>query len=136
MRWEDRGESTDIEDRRGEASGGGGGFRGRLGLGGFLLLAVLSLVFKRNFFALLGDGGTDTASPPAASAPPSPQEEKLVHFVSFVLDDVQDTWTRELEAQGRAYSRSRLVLFTNSTRSGCGYAETAMGPFYCPADAK
>jgi uncharacterized protein len=135
MRWEDRGESTDIEDRRGESSGGGG-FRGRLGLGGFLLLAVLSLVFKRNFFALLGDGGTDTAAPPASSGPPSPQDDKLVHFVSFVLDDVQDTWTRELQAQGHAYSRSRLVLFTNSTRSGCGYAETAMGPFYCPTDAK
>jgi len=131
MRWEDRGTSGDVEDRRG--AGGGGGLR--LGLGGFILLAVLSLVFKKNFFALLetGDGG---GSAPAASAPPSPEEEKLVHFVSFVLDDVQDTWTREFQELKRPYERAKLVLFTDAVRSGCGTAEGAMGPFYCPADHK
>jgi uncharacterized protein len=134
MRWEDRGQSSDIEDRRGQAGLGGGGFR-RIGLGGFLLLAVLSIVFKRNFFTLLETGGSGVGAPPA-SAPASPEEEKLVRFVSFVLDDVQDTWTREFEALGRTYERSRLVLFTDATRSECGYAEAAMGPFYCPADQK
>jgi predicted metalloprotease len=133
MRWEDRGRSADVEDRRGRRGFGGGGLR--LGLGGFLVLAVLSIVFKQNFFALLdtGGGGVDV---PTASAPASPEEEKLVHFVSFVLDDVQGTWTREFQAMGRSYERSRLVLFTDSTNSGCGYAQAAMGPFYCPADQK
>ncbi len=133
MRWEDEGESADIEDRRGAAGGGGGGY-GRLGLGGFLLLLVLSLVFKRNFFALLDGGGQSSA--PTVQREASPEDEKLVHFVSFVLDDVQKTWTQELAARGRTYTRAKLVLFTDATRSGCGYAESAMGPFYCPEDQK
>src|SRR5262245_43061551 len=133
MRWEDRGQSADVEDRRGRPGFGGGGMR--LGLGGFLVLAVLSIVFKQNFFALLDTGGSG-GGVPTASAPASPEEEKLVHFVSFVLDDVQGTWAREFQAMGRSYERSRLVLFTDSTNSGCGYAQAAMGPFYCPADQK
>jgi hypothetical protein len=56
--------------------------------------------------------------------------------VSFVLDDVQSTWTREFQRMGRDYERARLVLFTGSTRSGCGFAEAAAGPFYCPEDRK
>jgi predicted metalloprotease len=138
MRWEDRGTSSDIEDRRDEP-GGGGGPGIRLGLGGIILLGVLSLVFHRNFFALLGNGDGDVGQSQtgAARAPGgSPEEEKTVHFVSFVLDDVQNTWTREFQQMGRPYDRSKLVLFTNTTRSGCGYAESAMGPFYCPADQK
>lgn len=134
MRWSDEGESADVEDRRGESAGGGGGFR-RLGLGGFVLLAVLSVVFKRNFFALLGSA-EDGGNAPVSTAPPSPEDEKLVHFVSFVLDDVQKTWSRELEAMGRPYERAKLVLFTDLTRSACGSAEAAMGPFYCPEDQK
>src|SRR5690242_8469472 len=107
MKWEDRGESEDVEDRRGEGGYGGGGFGGRsIGLGGFLLLLVLSVVFKRNFFALLGDGGAGTAPPPVAGAA-SPGQEKLVHFVSFVLDDVQSTWARELQSQNRPYHHAK-----------------------------
>jgi predicted metalloprotease len=56
--------------------------------------------------------------------------------VSFVLDDVQETWTREFQASGQSYPRAKLVLFTDAVRSGCGFAEGAMGPFYCPADQK
>jgi uncharacterized protein len=130
MRWTDRGKSGDIEDRRGMS----GGRMSGLGLGGFVLLAVLSLVFQKNFFALLDDGSGTGA--PAASAPASPEEETLVRFVSFVLDDVQDTWAREFQAMGKPYERAKLVLFTNGTRSACGFAESAMGPFYCPLDQK
>jgi predicted metalloprotease len=132
MKWDDRGTSNDVEDRRG--AGGGGGMR--LGIGGFILLAVLSLIFKKNFFTLLDTGGGGGGDAPSAQVSHSPEEEKLVHFVSFVLDDVQSTWTREFQAMGRAYEHSKLVLFTDSVRSGCGFAETAMGPFYCPADQK
>src|SRR5262245_41959858 len=136
MKWEDRGTSSDVEDRRGGGGfGGGGGMR--LGLGGIILLGILSLVFKQNFFALLDSGGGGSSGyAPTAQAPTSPEEEKLVHFVSFVLDDVQNTWTREFQELGRSYERSKLVLFTDQVRSGCGFAEGAMGPFYCPADQK
>jgi uncharacterized protein len=138
MRWVDRGTSSDVEDRRGQSGGGRPGMR--IGLGGLVLLGVLSLVFQRNFFALLGEGGDPGAAGIEEGAPRgpagSPEEEKVVHFVSFVLDDVQDVWTREFQELGRTYDRSKLVLFTDATRSGCGYAESAMGPFYCPADQK
>jgi predicted metalloprotease len=132
MKWEDRGTSGDVEDRRG--SGRGGGLR--LGIGGFILLGVLSLVFKQNFFTLLDTGGGTGGGVSGPPASVSPEEEKLVHFVSFVLDDVQATWTREFQGMGQSYGRAKLVLFTDSVRSGCGFAEGAMGPFYCPADQK
>jgi predicted metalloprotease len=130
MKWEDRGTSSDVEDRRGSRRVGAG-----LGIGGFLLLLVLSVVFKKDFFTLLEtSGGGGTA--PAAQASHSPEEQKLVSFVSFVLDDVQETWTREFQESGRRYDRTKLVLFTDAVRSGCGFAEGAMGPFYCPTDQR
>lgn len=66
----------------------------------------------------------------------SPQEEELVDFVSFVLDDVQQTWSRELPKLGQLYRDAKLVLFTDATRSGCGFAQAVMGLFYCPTDQK
>ena len=141
MRWTPGDESQDIEDRRGE-SGGGGGFQFggmHIGIGGALVLLVLSLVFKQNFFALLGGGG---ASPgPATVSRPSPErdaaERPLVQFVSFVLDDTQKTWTQLLPQQaGKPYRHAKLVLFRDYTQSGCGSAESATGPFYCPGDEK
>jgi predicted metalloprotease len=127
MRWTRGERSDDIEDRRGEGPTGGGGLRigGGIGLGGAVILLVLSLVFGQNFFALL-DGSGDVSTGPgggAPSAPPrkaSPAEEQRADFVSFVLDDVQSTWTREFQRMGRDYERARLVLFTGGTRSGCG----------------
>ena len=163
MKWIPGQRSENLEDRRDEDTGyggggfGGGGFGGgfrpggvRVGLGGAAVLLVLSLVFGRNFFSGL-DGGPPP--PPqvnpggarhapggtgaAARHPRSAAEEHLVDFVSFVLDDVQGLWKRELPRQASTpYPDARLVLFRNVVRSGCGFAETAMGPFYCPADSK
>ncbi len=141
MRWTSRGQNTDVEDRRGEVVGGRRMIGGpKLGIGGILLLLVLSFVFKRDLFQLLGMG-SDVGQPlpgqtSSTTHTTSPEEDKLVEFVSFVLDDVQDTWTREFEAAGERYERAKLVLFTDAVRSGCGFAEAAMGPFYCPADEK
>jgi hypothetical protein len=137
MRWTPGGVSDDIEDRR----GGGGGFRfggGRgLGIGGFLVLLVLSLVFKQDFFRLLGGSSgavaDTTAAPPAQE---SPAEHKEVQFVSFVLDSVQSFWARTLPKQGAQYQHAKLVLFRDATQSACGYAQSATGPFYCPGDHK
>ena len=141
MRWTPGGESQDIEDRRDEDSGGGGfQFGGmHLGIGGALILLVLSLVFKQNFFALLGNGGPSPNATPISRPNPArdQQERPLVEFVSFVLDDTQGTWTQVLPEQtGKPYRHAKLVLFRNYTQSGCGGAQSATGPFYCPEDEK
>jgi predicted metalloprotease len=142
MRWTPGGESGDIEDDRDTTGGGGGGggfnFGGiHLGIGGFLLLLVLSLVFKRNFLSLAGFG---TSSAPTQMSRPDTardqQEQPLVQFVSFVLDDVQKTWTQILSQQGVPYRHAKLVLFRNRINSACGLAQEASGPFYCPGDEK
>ncbi len=175
MRWTPGGESDDIEDRRGESArdegGGGPGFsaggpfsRGggipiRLGLGGTVVVLLLSAFFGRDFLGLLGGGtGPDEPAPmpragrlPAdegvgvpgsargarrALSPDDPDRE-LVEFVSFVLDDAQKVWAAQLAQEGKApYTRAKLVLFTDAVRSGCGFAESAMGPFYCPLDRR
>jgi hypothetical protein len=115
----------------------------KLGLGGLLVLVVLSVLTGQNFLAILdpGMGGGPLDQVPYDAGPqapyqPAPGEEELVQFVSFVLDDAQGTWTRVLPQAGRDYRRAKLVLFTDAVRSGCGFAEAAMGPFYCPIDEK
>jgi predicted metalloprotease len=110
--------------------------RGGIGLGGVVLLPLLSLVFGRDFLGL--SSVVQDAPEPRAPAPQpgQPPRDERVEFVSFVLDDLQDTWTRIFERSGRQYQRARLVLFTDATRSGCGFAEATSGPFYCPADGK
>ena len=141
MKWMPGGESGDIEDRRDESGGGGGGFQFggiHLGIGGTIVLLILSFVFRTNLFTLLGGG---TAAPSAVTSQPDPNrdaaEKPMVDFVSFVLDDTQNTWTELLPQQtGTQYRHAKLVLFRNATQSGCGGAESATGPFYCPEDEK
>src|SRR5260221_2340723 len=142
MRWTPGGESQDLEDRRDEEGGGGGGFQFggmHLGIGGALVLLVLNLVFKQNFFALLGNGGPAPNGPAVSRPNPSRDqaERPLVEFVSFVRDDTQKHWEQILPQQtGKQYRHAKLVLFRNYTQSGCGGAESATGPFYCPADER
>ena len=136
MRWTPGGRSSDLEDRRGSSGGGFGGGGMRIGLGGAAVLLVLSLVFKQNFFALLGDGSGGAEPVAAGPVASTPEEEKKVEFVSFVLDDAQATWARLFQARGRTYEHAKLVLFRDAIQSACGFAEAATGPFYCPGDAK
>lgn len=140
MRWTPGNESSNIEDRRGDSGGGGFGIGGlHLGIGGTIIVLVLSLLFHRNLFTLLGDSGATTTSASDSSAPPAsetPAEHKEVQFVSFVLDDAQQTWAKILPQEGAQWHDAKLVLFRDGVQSGCGQAETAMGPFYCPLDEK
>jgi len=144
VRWSPGGDSSDIEDRRGEGGGGGfnfGGFNGmHLGLGGTLVLLVLSFLFRTNLFSIFSGGG-GTVAPTSYSRPLSepdadPAEKREVEFVTFVLNDVQHSWEQLLPQSGRSYRHTKLVLFRDYTRSGCGTAQSATGPFYCPEDEK
>lgn len=139
MRWTPGGSSDDVEDRRDSGGSGGGGGGGiKLGLGGILILGVLSLVFKTDLLSpILGGGGSSL--PVAGSVPNRAKtagEEKLKDFVTFVLNDNQETWTKLLATEGTPYRRAKLVLFRNAVESACGSAESATGPFYCPGDQK
>ena len=139
MRWTPGGSSSDIEDRRG--SSGGFGIGGApIGCGGAIILLVLSLLFHKNFFALLGNGESGTqVSAPTESRPvqETPEEHQEVEFVKFVLNDAQKTWESIVAQQENAsYRHATLVLFRDATQSSCGYAQAASGPFYCPEDEK
>ena len=145
MDWTPGGLSSDVEDRRGDSGGGGGGFGfggGGLGIVGFVVLLVISLVTGRNFIGGYLSGGSGGSSRPAPSAQygpraaTSPDGDRDAQLVSFVLDDVQKTWTGIFAQSGKRYERAKLVLFTDATYSGCGTAQAATGPFYCPADGK
>jgi predicted metalloprotease len=128
MRWTPGGESENIEDRRGARMT-------RvlpIGVGGIVVLGLLSVLTGRNFFTLLTDqGGVSTEQ--GGSVQSSPEEERRVQFVSFVLDDVQATWAKLLPGR---YRDAKLVLFRDAVESACGVAQSAMGPFYCPLDHK
>ena len=139
MKWTPGGMSRNVEDRRGQ---GGGGFRmgGGMGIGGVLIALVLSLIFGGDIFSGGGDGGapppgTTTETSPGALQQ-TPEENERAQFMSFVLDDAQQVWAQTLPRYGNQYREAKLVLFRQATQSGCGFAQSGMGPFYCPLDEK
>ncbi|MEP6715837.1 MAG: neutral zinc metallopeptidase [Terriglobia bacterium] len=134
------GSGNDIEDRRDEegGGGGGGGIGGiHLGIGGTIIVGLLSLVFHQNLFQMFS--GEPTAAVPSGQHDTArdAREQPEVNTVSSVLDDVQGTWDKTLIAQqNRQYHHAKLVLYRDQTNSSCGTAQTATGPFYCPEDEK
>lgn len=131
MRWT-TGDRSNIEDARGRSGFGGGGLR--VGIGGLILLALISWATGTNFLSLLSGVGDAPSESVGASGPvtSSPGEERQVDFVDAVMKDVQETWARLLPDR---YQPTRAVLFRDSIQSACGFAESATGPFYCPADS-
>lgn len=133
MRWNKGRRSTNIEDQRGrKVSKGikGGGI-------GILLLALVAMYFGvdpgiiLNLGSQLGREQTTTTE-----YVPSTEENQLAEFVAVVLADTEDTWNVQLQQLGTHYVEPKLVLFTGAVQSACGFAQAAMGPFYCPGDQK
>ena len=151
MDLDDERESSNVEDRRGQGGGGfgfpgggGGGLNfggGKMGCGGIAIVVVLALVFGVNPLSLLGGGGGSGGGAPQEqigqpAATPQAKTD-MDRFVARVLATTEDTWgTIFPQEVGQAYRPPKLVLFSGQVRSGCGAAEAAMGPFYCPADQK
>ncbi len=138
MRWQLGRRSTNVEDRRGAGPASPLG-RGGLQIGGLgLVVVVVAMLLGVDPSLLLS--GLQTVEPeprPAApAAPRDPESRKLAEFVSVVLADTEDTWKELFRRGGAAYEEPRLVLFSGATESACGFAEAAVGPFYCPADRK
>ena len=152
MDWTPGGMSSDVEDRRGDSGGGGGMLPfggGGLGIVGVIVLVVLSLVTGRNFLGGLTGGSSvqddgsgqqyqgQQAQQSGGPVQESASEHRDAQLVSYVLDDVQKMWTAVLPEQtGKNYRHAKLVLFRGQTQSGCGTAQEATGPFYCPQDER
>lgn len=140
MRLDDERESSNVEDRRGAGGGGIPGIRiGGIGLLALLVGAYLLGVDPRIVLGLLENGGPspavqttvrDTGNGGDVSNDPERR------FVAKVLASTEDVWGQQFQQMGRSYQQPRLVLFSGGIPSDCGFAATAVGPFYCPADRK
>ncbi|OJW79450.1 neutral zinc metallopeptidase [Thiobacillus sp. 65-1402] len=134
MRWERGRRSDNIEDRRGMRVSGKGIAGGGIGA---IILALVAMYFGVDPAVVLNQAGT--LAPTQAEQPPaafSPEEEKLKDFMSVVLADTEDVWGTLFQGSGQRYRQPKLVLFSGAVESACGFAEAAMGPFYCPGDQK
>lgn len=150
MKWRRGKRSGDLIDRRGAGPTGGGmsGMSiGKMGIPGLLLLGLMIFLGGNVFDGGGGDGGglgsvLEELQPPQGGAgsdplpPEADPDAKLVDFMSFVLDDVQNFWEDTFQGSNKTYERAELVLFEQSTQSGCGGATESIGPHYCPPDQR
>ncbi len=135
MRWKSGRRSSNVEDRRhvrisrkGKAAGGGIGV---------VVIALIAMYFGIDPSIFLSQQGpTGGISMQESTRQISPAENQLADFVSVVLADTEDTWHDQFSRMGKTYREPRLVLFSGAVESACGFAQAAMGPFYCPADQK
>ena len=129
MRW-GSGRSSNIEDRRGMGMGklAGGGI-------GTIVIALIAMYFGVDPSVILNQAN-NLAPEQQTQTQFSPEEERLKEFMSVVLADTEDVWGELFGRAGKTYEQPKLVLFSGAVQSGCGAAQSAMGPFYCPADRK
>ena len=134
MRWQMGRRSDNVEDRRGMPVGRGAAVGGGVGT---LVLVLLALWFGVDPSVVLqgGDPGNPQPAPSVQQGAPG-RDDPLRDFVSVILADTEDTWRELFRQMGREYQEPRLVLFSGAVQSACGFAEAAVGPFYCPGDRK
>jgi hypothetical protein len=142
MRWDDFRSSDNVEDRRGMGGGGGLARGGGLGVGAVLVLTLVGWALGIDPRLLIGGAEMVTGSNPGGyvqreqprGQTGAPQDESG-RFVAAILGNTEDVWREQLPRQvNRPYQDAKLVIFSGQTRSGCGAAQSAMGPFYCPLD--
>jgi predicted metalloprotease len=130
MRWQGRAGSGNVEDRRGMGMAlpvGGG-------IGGLVLLLLISALTGTNPIDIINSGPPPSES--VGTGGDSVESDPQAQFISVVLKDTEDIWNQIFRERGADYQEPVLVLFTNATQSACGVGQSAMGPFYCPADQK
>jgi predicted metalloprotease len=146
MRLDDYRESDNVEEDRGGGGGFGGGGLGllfalvgsRFGLGGIVVVVLGMFLFGMNPLALLGGGGTSSGqqATTGATAQQVCAKGSAYTFSCRVLANTEDTWSRLFQQQGATYRPTILHFYSGSGISGCGAAQSAMGPFYCPTDGR
>ncbi len=165
VRWQGREQSSNIEDRRGQGGGFGGGFGGG-GLGGgfgggglgggplggiqlpsgrsgsslgsiaiVVIFVLIAMAFGINPLTLL-TGGDTTQSTSVLPPTTNASDDDLKNFVGVMVKDTETFWTDYFQKQGKTYTPPKVVLYTDQTSSGCGTADKSAGPFYCPDDQK
>ena len=136
MRWQTGRRSENVEDRRG-MSVSGRGIAG-IGGGGLIILVLIALLTGTNPLELLGQLSPTTSmvNPSVTSGEISAEEQELADFSSVVLADTEDTWKALFAEMGQTYQEPGLVLYSRAVESACGFAQSAVGPFYCPGDQK
>ena len=133
MRWEFGRRSDNVEDRRGGGRSVSPGLVGG-GLGGLILtLIAVFLGVDPAIIEQIAPRDSGSSSPTQTTSQP---KDEMGQFVSVVLADTEDTWKPLFRKMGRNYREPKLVLFENAVQSACGYASSAVGPFYCPPDQK
>ena len=139
MKWGGNRQSDNVEDRRGSGGSSGGGFGGRsIGIGSVVIALVASVFFGVNPLTVLNilSGGSPEPQSQSAPAQKPPADDPMAAFVSTVLADTEDVWKAVFTQGGATYLEPKLVLFRGTTSTACGQGQSAMGPFYCPADQK
>lgn len=132
MRWQMGRRSSNVEDRRGRRVGTpivGGGI-------GLFILALIVALLGGDPSIILDQVAQDSYNQPQSAQITSAEQQELADMVSVVLADTEDTWNQIFQEMGSDYREPTLVLFNGAVESGCGYAQAAMGPFYCPLDEK
>jgi predicted metalloprotease len=148
MRWDDFRRSENVEDRRGDTAPAGIGVRaGGLGIGTILILVLIGWALGIDPRLLIGgaellSGGGSSYQSPMSDRSPSGQprtgtpSDQMGQFVAAVLGETEDRWKEVFQSAGKTYQRPKLVMYSGVTRSACGTAQSAMGPFYCPNDQR
>lgn len=132
MKWRSARQSSNVQDRRGMGVRGGG-----LGIGGLVIVVIIGLLMGKDPLEMIGMVNEAQQSAPARPGQgQAPVDDEASQFVKSILGETEDVWGQVFQQSGQRYPQPTLELFTGSTRSACGSASSAVGPFYCPADTQ